>query len=462
MVELYKYYCSPYDKYLNPFFDSYFGLNVKNAVHNAFVAFKNKSTKEISVFNVDTGDVVAEDLEVEQVEFISEQYLLVTIDKLYGVYNVNSASIEIPCKFKRIIFYGDLFICKIEDDSAAQLYVCTKRGLSWIEYSSYHEINCVLKDKDCSVYSAYDGKHYHLFSLNDGEIFALRSFCICEPEFMYGHAYSLSDELICIPECIDEEIIGPQFSEENEQAISEIFKNIDKKMQSVHYIYSHGKEGYGSDMLLVSKCRLGLYQLQCGSFLTMVLPHKYDEIILRNDGMFDIRIENRWGLATKECGEITAVKYKYRVTDIRVVDAVSNLCGVLSNDYKKELISTIYNDIVFANLEYDEDFPEYSIKLPIAVGKFISFKKSDIINDEVSVYFDEKLKYAVLNKKGKIKSDFLYDHVFYYEPKKLIAAFIETEKDTYKLDVYTLEGILNPPIVNKIDKDNMFEMLLYI
>ena len=89
----------------------------------------------------------------------------------------------------------------------------------------------------------------------------------------------------------------------------------------------------------------------------VTIPFKYDEIIAR-DKLFDVRIDNRWGIMNVFGKELTHIKYTESIvfTDSKiafVTDSLSGRKGVL-NSYGNEIIPSIYTFII-----QDDDNPQY-------------------------------------------------------------------------------------------------------
>lgn len=79
------------------------------------------------------------------------------------------------------------------------------------------------------------------------------------------------------------------------------------------------------------------------------LPFKYDEILKRGDGTFDVCIDGAWGVINIEGIEIVAVKYSEKLPTsyalAEVTDARSGCKGILGAD-GKEMLPTIYSSII--------------------------------------------------------------------------------------------------------------------
>ena len=81
-----------------------------------------------------------------------------------------------------------------------------------------------------------------------------------------------------------------------------------------------------------------------------IIPFKYDEIVSREDGRFDARISDRWGVLTIDGFEVARIKYssplsKHFDKEIIVKDAESECFGLLSPD-GTEMIPTIYEHLL--------------------------------------------------------------------------------------------------------------------
>lgn len=81
-----------------------------------------------------------------------------------------------------------------------------------------------------------------------------------------------------------------------------------------------------------------------------IIPFKYDEIVSREDGRFDARISDRWGVVTIDGFEIVRIKYSSPLPkpfekEIIVKDADSECYGLLASD-GTEMIPTIYEHIL--------------------------------------------------------------------------------------------------------------------
>lgn len=79
------------------------------------------------------------------------------------------------------------------------------------------------------------------------------------------------------------------------------------------------------------------------------IPFKYDKIVERKDGLFDVSIDKTWGVISLEGKEVVAVKYKRRIPlewkNTIVNEAATDKAGVLSEE-GTELLPTIFDHII--------------------------------------------------------------------------------------------------------------------
>ena len=104
-----------------------------------------------------------------------------------------------------------------------------------------------------------------------------------------------------------------------------------------------------------------------------IIPFKYDEIVSKEDGRFDARISDRWGVLTIDGFEVVRIKYssplpKQFDNEIIVKDAESDCLGLLAPN-GSEMIPTVYEHLLCSEdgeLYYygsggfeDEDHPTF-------------------------------------------------------------------------------------------------------
>lgn len=460
-------------KYVEPMFDSLYGINDNFSVDSSYIAFKNKRLKEISIFDVESNELVAANISADNIKIISSRFVQVTTNDLHGVYDLITKSIVIPCKYRVIRFYSDSFVCIEKQSGLYHHYLCDTSGqvlLGDNNYTSSKEIYCIFKN---SVYSLYSLKvedgidpRYSLILVRDGQQFFLTGDCFIDgfgtydqlsKWYMCKHAYCLANGWICILMYKENELIGPWHSTENMEAIKSLYSVIDEQMETTHHVYgttfiNEYNSSYHTD-ICVSRCCWGLYKLNSNNTLEMLLHHKYDTIKLREDGLLDVRIGKSWGLATEE-GEITAIKYASPITSPHVNDSNTNLCGFLSEDYRTVLIPTQYQSIKYAGF----------CDRPIALGKYgvpqcTQPGSYDGVMETQDRYSICEIKYAIIDNNFKKVTDYVYDKVLFYEPKNIIVAVLETE-DKFKVDLYSVDGFLNPENVTKEEREEMVEMYL--
>lgn len=459
----------PFKTRVEPLYDSYYGINDCVALENSFIAFRNKSINEISIFNLESNELVAEHISAESIKMISSRFVQVTNHNLNGVYDLKTQKIEIPCEYTNIKYYGDSFVCRESENATYRLYVCDINGQvinnSVFPIYDKNEICCIFKSTDYSLFSIKKHSCYSLILVRAGKTFTLAEHCLitgsgsCEEDlerwYMCSHPYCLDGGLICIQRFKDDEIISLSYNNLNMQVTHNLYQEIDQLMNTRHKVYAK-VSGSSNDRISISKCCWGLYRLDSTNSLEMLLHHKYDEIKLREDGLLDVRIDNSWGLATVENGELTSIKYKYPITSVHVVDSRTNLCGVLSKDFTKILIPTKFQEIRYAEqcvLNGQLQVVSTSNNLPskpIAVGMYFP---TDYLYDgefEMAPFYTQ---YAVIDDHYKKVSDFIYDDILYYEPKKIIVALSKDDEDNRKLDLYSLDGVLNPSNLSKEERE---------
>ena len=463
-------FASRSSRYLEPIFDSFYGMDDSFFVKNTFIAFKNKTLKEISIFDVESNELIADHISADNIKIISSRFIQVTTDDLFGVYDLITQSIVIPCKYSNIRFYSDSFICREKERGLYYQYLCDLTGQIVQEenYSRYQEIFCIFKSCDYSLYSSRDEdateSEYYLTLVRDGKKVLLTKPCFedgygtyseLNKWYMCKHAYCLENGLICIQMYMQNELIVPRHISEDIETIKALYLDIDRKMETTHRINTACNNYNGSyhTDICISRCCWGLYKLNSSYSLEMLLHHKYDTIKLRKDGLLDVRIGKSWGLATED-GEITAIKYDSPITSSRVIETNTKLCGYLSEDYRTVLIPTQYQKIKYAD----------RLGTPIAVGKYGIPQCTqpggyDGVMESEDIYSICEIKYAIIDHNYRKITDYIYDIVLFYEPKNIIVAVLETE-NKFKIDLYSLEGTLNPENVTKEEREEMVEMYL--
>jgi len=132
------------------------------------------------------------------------------------------------------------------------------------------------------------------------------------------------------------------------------------------------------------------------------IPFKYDMIEEREDGRFDVCINNAWGVLDISGKEIVQIKYSERIPaffdKIIVKDSISNCMGVIDGN-GNEYLPTIYEHLMFSDNDKEE---------PKVI--YFGFKGYES-NDEPN-FFSDKISCAIwgcLNRKGECIIDARYD-----------------------------------------------------
>lgn len=118
------------------------------------------------------------------------------------------------------------------------------------------------------------------------------------------------------------------------------------------------------------------------------IPFKYDEIISREDGDFDVRIDDKWGILQLNGSEKTKIKYskplvfkqeynKDYLSEIEVEDVISKCKGIVSYQTGEEVIPCVYDNI----FNIDKDI--------YAVGM------NGLVDDYNCNFFSGSINYAV-------------------------------------------------------------------
>ena len=105
-------------------------------------------------------------------------------------------------------------------------------------------------------------------------------------------------------------------------------------------------EFYRKDRILSSRHK------KCG-FVSLdgydSIPFKYDEVLERNDGLFDAQIDKKWGIIDIEGNEVVTIKYKEKIPETFdkavVQDFYSERYGILSKS-GRELVPAIYEHLI--------------------------------------------------------------------------------------------------------------------
>ena len=168
------------------------------------------------------------------------------------------------------------------------------------------------------------------------------------------------------------------------------------------------------------------------------IPFKYDEIIKREDDLFDVRINNAWGIIELSGVEIIPIRYNNpipsKICNAIVIDAISMKAGVL-NSNGTEKIPCIYDHIVPL---ISEDFPEGEL---YAVG-YGGYQGKDWHEFCGKI---ENANWQLVNKDNRVLVNYgRYDTFWLKEDYIICGRNGFFYKTTYygKYDLYDKEGVL--------------------
>lgn len=235
--------------------------------------------------------------EFDDIQQITQICYVVKKDNLFGVYRIDTQNIIVPIEYESIRFFGGhtVLVCKDGLWGAKSIVLSTSVFNIIFKVTiptKYLEIDIL---DDAQLYFGCKKKEYH------------------SSEAYYTLVRSNGEEI--------EDI--------NELECDKQFVYID----SSHFMTSiGGKFGF------------------INSQGQKVIPFKYDEITAREDGRFDVRLNNRWGILTIDGFEIVRIKYssplpKQFDKEIIVKDAESECFGLLAPD-GSEIIPTVYEHIL--------------------------------------------------------------------------------------------------------------------
>lgn len=235
--------------------------------------------------------------EFDDIQQITPICYVVKRYSLFGVYRVDTKELVIPIEYECIRFYGGHTVLVCKDG----LWGARSLGLDSNIFNILFKVSIPNEYIEIKILDDYQ----HFFG--------------CKKKSPYS-----SDEFFTIVRSNGEEI-----EEISELECDSQFVYID----SMRFLTSiDGKFGF------------------INSQGQKVIPFKYDEIIAREDGRFDVRINNRWGILTIDGFEVVRIKYssplpKHFDKEIVVKDAESECYGLLSPD-GAEMIPTVYEHLL--------------------------------------------------------------------------------------------------------------------
>ena len=322
--------------------------------------------------------------EFDDIQQIAQICCVVKKDNLYGVYRIDTKSLVIPIEYESIRFYGGhtVLLCKDGLWGAKDIML------------------------DNPIYTAYKVSiptdYLEIKILDD-----LQQYYGCKIE-----------------------------DEWHENAYYSIIKSNSEEIDFGRHINFNSQFDYfGPELILTSED--GKYGfVSINGYVS--IPFKYEEIRIRKDGKFDVRIGDRWGLLTSEGYEIVPVLYTLPMphklnNGIIVQDADSYCFGVINKDGVRT-VPCIYEHLFESE---DEQLFFY-----IYDGYPDTFRE---LRDYESFFEYSSGKCGVVNVNGKQIVDAKYAYI------RIYSNFILAGRDgtTYKTypsdavyDLYTKEGEL--------------------
>lgn len=256
------------------------------------------STNEYSeLFSIEKG--VIPNSRFEEINQLTDLSYCVKQDGLYGIYRVDEERLIIPCVYSRIIFEGLplVFLCKDNRWGAKSL---------------------VLKsDFMHLVFNAdFSPRFIEIKLLNNSEqLFSVKT----EEKKSNG-------EIECF------------------YSIADSYGKILERISALGHFDKHFEWFNPNKILTQLGNKYGFISLS-GFFS---IPFKYDEIELRKDGCFNVRIDGSWGVMTIDGYEFIPVKYSKKIADnfkdLIVQDSISGRLGIL-DEHGKECIPTLYEHL---------------------------------------------------------------------------------------------------------------------
>lgn len=235
--------------------------------------------------------------EFDDIQQITQICYVVKKGDLYGVYRVDTKDLVVPIEYESIRFYGGHTVLLCKDG----LWGAKSLGLDSNIFNILFKVSIPTTYSEIKILDDYQ----HFFG--------------CKKKSSYS-----SDVFFTIVRSNGEEL-----EEISELECNSQFTYID----SMHFLTSIGG-------------KLGFVNLQGQK----VIPFKYDEIVAREDGRFDVRISDRWGILTVDGFEDVRIKYSSPLPqqfdkEIIVKDAESECFGLLAPD-GSEMIPTIYEHLL--------------------------------------------------------------------------------------------------------------------
>lgn len=235
--------------------------------------------------------------EFDDIQQITQICYVVKRDSLFGVYRVDIKELVVPLEYECIRFYGGHTVLVCKDGLWGARSLGLESNISNILFkvsipNEYIEIK-ILDDYQhffgCKKKSSNSSDEYYTIVRSNGEEIKEIGELECDNQFAYIDGIHFRTS------------IGGKFG----------------------FINSQGQK---------------------------IIPFKYDEIAEREDGRFDVRISDRWGILTIDGFEVVRIKYSSSLPkqfdkEIIVKDAESECFGLLAPD-GSEMIPTIYEHLL--------------------------------------------------------------------------------------------------------------------
>lgn len=340
-------------------------------------------------------DGILPNSEFDDIQQITPICYVVKRDNLFGVYRVDTKELVIPIEYERIRFYGGhtVLVCKDNLWGAKSLVLDTHNLLNLFFKVSipneYLEI-MILDDYQiffgCKKKCSHSSKEYYTIVRSRGQEIYDISELECDSQFVY--------------------------------------------IDSSHFITSiRGKFGF------------------INSQGQKIIPFKYDEVVAREDGNYNARINNRWGVLSIDGREITHIKYSSPLPcpfdkELIVKDAESECLGLIDSK-GLELIPAVYEHLLSSEddgLFYfgrggfeDNDYHNFFSGDIHGANWGVVSRNGKIIIDAKYVNFEVQSDFIVAGRNGRYFSDTddfdgVYD-LYNKDGELLIGGFREFEYD---------------------------------
>lgn len=380
---------------------------------------------------------------------ITEEFFLVEQNSKVGVFSIKNPDLVVPCNYDKIRYDGTIFICSylLEDTKVfeykshdiiynGECIFCELEKIFCIDknfysvknkegfYEGYYFIFCIDDiNNTIATFTDYYDEYCSKFKRSCHQVFH-KNQVLTEPlgtinnqrwYFSYFPIF-LEDNYLLVS--LHYFIEYHNFYELSTKTLTDLISEEIKT--KVNFDFDEKIKQPYSFNLSVQKEALFRYDGNSKELTPCLFP-KYDEILQRKDGNFDVRIGKSWGIASPEGIELTRIKYKEKIDSVFVTDSETGKMGMLTTDYSSEKVPTIYDSIGYI---YDGEsrfgvtnFPHR----PIVIGKASEIKR-EFVYRELGYFSDRdypdteskeqwnlyNVKYAILNEDAEFCSDFIY------------------------------------------------------